>query len=88
MSDVTPDETEIEDGAANSGAFRAFEQTQGVFAALHHLRLVAEAPKHCVNQPPLDRIVVDNEHTRGHNPSRRAKPVPWRGLCGTAVNGI
>ena len=67
---------EIEDRAGDPRAFRAFQQAHGLLAALHHLRLVAEAAKHGVDQAALDRIVVDNEYARGHNPSRRAKPAP------------
>ena len=37
------------------------EKKECLFAALGKNRLIFEAPEHCLQQPPLDRIIVDNK---------------------------
>ena len=67
---------EIEHDAVE--ALGAGEQRRGLIAALGDRRLVAELPHHVVEQAALNRIVVDNENTRGHGNTPNAT-VPFRG---------
>ena len=67
---------EIEHDAVE--ALAAGEQRRGLVAALGDHRLVAELAHHVVEQAALDRIVIDDENTRGHGNTPNAT-VPFRG---------
>src|SRR5208283_5489951 len=62
---------------------RPAEHPQGRVATLGDEGLVAEALDHGLEQPALDRVVVDNKHGYRHWTSRRSATVPiW---CNVAV---
>ena len=63
-------------------ALAAGQQGGRRFAAVGNDRLVAELAHHVVEQAALNRIVIDNENSRGHGNTPNAKPmatVPFRG---------
>jgi hypothetical protein len=73
---------QIEHDRIDARVLGAGEERRRRVAAVEHDRLIARAHDHVFQEPPLHRIVIDNENTLGHAGSLAALGCAELGHCG------